>query len=107
MKNLKVKQKWLAVMTVLAAFLTSSPVFAGGKNPFDSVNQGADKATQNFTALGFTIAVAMLVVAGIGLMLSQKMREWAKGHIVYVIIGVVVIVLASQAVPFIQQMFGG
>ena len=72
MKNLKVKQKWLAVMTALAAFLTSSPVFAG-----------------------------------IGLMLSQKMREWAKGHIVYVIIGVVVIVLASQAVPFIQQMFGG
>ena len=78
-----------------------------GKTPFDSVNQGADKATQNFTALGFTIAVAMLVVAGIGLMLSQKMREWAKGHIVYVIIGVVVIVLTNQAVPFIQQMFGG
>ena len=107
MKNLKVKQKWLAVMSGLAAFLTYSQFFACGKYPFDSVYLGADMATQNFTALGFTIAVAMLVVAGIGLMLSQKMREWAKGHIVYVIIGVVVIVLASQAVPFIQQMFGG
>ena len=107
MKNLKVKQKWLALTTTVAASLAASPVFAGGKNPFETVGQGAEQAQSQFSTLGFAVAAAMLVVAGIGLMLSQKMREWAKGHIIYVIIGVVVIILASQVVPFLQQTLGG
>ncbi|KXT83151.1 TrbC/VirB2 family protein [Streptococcus panodentis] len=107
MKNLKIKQIWAALTAALTSFLLTTPVFAAGKDPFSSVTSGAEQAQGQFSTLGFAIAVTMLIVAGIGLMLSQKMREWAKGHIIYVIIGVVVIVLASQAVPFIKDMFGG
>lgn len=107
MKKLKLKQKWMVLVGIATSFLLPSGVLADGQNPFDAVNSGASNATQQLSTLGATVAIGMLVVAGIGLMLSQKMREWAKGHIIYVIIGIVVIVLASQAVPFIKQMFGG
>ncbi|HFI0144871.1 TPA: TrbC/VirB2 family protein [Streptococcus suis] len=104
------KKKVVALTVAASSILISSPVFAEGEkgeNPFDTVGSSVEDATGSFTNLGFIIAVVMLVISGIALMLSQKAREWAKGHIFYVIIGIVVIVLASQAVAYVQSLFGG
>lgn len=101
------KKKVVALTVAASSILISNPVFAEGENPFDTVGSSVEDATGSFTNLGFIIAVVMLVISGIALMLSQKAREWAKGHIFYVIMGIVVIVLASQAVAYVQSLFGG
>lgn len=103
----KMKKKLLVSSTAVISFLSSRPVLAEGDDPFGTVENSLTDATTSFTTLGFVIAVIMLVVAGIALMLSRSAREWAKGHIGYVIVGIVVIVLASQVVAYIQSLFGG
>lgn len=103
----KMKKKLLVSSTALISFLASRPVLAEGTDPFGTVETSLTDATTSFTSLGFVIAIVMLVIAGIALMLSRTAREWAKGHIGYVIAGVIVIVLASQLIAYVQSLFGG
>lgn len=103
----KMKKKLLVSSTVLISFLASRPVLAEGNDPFKTLEKSATDATGSVTTLGFIIAVGMLVIAGVALMLSRAAREWAKGHIGYVLAGVAVIVLASQMIAYIQSLFGG
>lgn len=109
----KVRKSIAGLTTAIASTIASNTVFANsdtgtsGSNPFDTVGKSAEQATLSFSNLGFLIAAGMLVIAGIGLMMSQKAREWAKGHIFYVLMGVVVIVLAAQGIAYVRNLFGG
>ena len=56
------------------------------------------------------IAVIMIVVAGIYLVASngdEENKEKAKKIIIYVIVGIIVIALASALVAFVITVFGG
>lgn len=44
------------------------------------------------------LAVIMMVVAGGAFMVGRKAREWAKGHVLWVGVGVVVVVAASTII---------
>ncbi len=101
----KLKQKALAAQGMLVAALVSSPVFAEGNDPFGTLEDGANKATQSTTNLGLVVAVLFLVVGGVGLMATRSTREWAKSHIGWVLVGVAVIVLAAQLVDYVSGLF--
>ncbi len=101
----KLKQKALAAQGFVVASLVGSPVFANGGDPFESLGNGAEQATENTTNLALIVAVLFLVFGGLGLMATRATREWAKGHIGWVLVGVAVIVLAAGLVDYVANMF--
>ncbi|WP_373756986.1 TrbC/VirB2 family protein [Streptococcus ferus] len=103
MKNFK--KQFLATAATIALTLSNGVIAFASADPFSSVQKGAQDATSKFSALGLVIAVFALVIAGVALMSTQRMREWAKGHIGWVIVGIVIIIIASQIVSYVQGMF--
>lgn len=101
----KLKQKALAAQGFVVASLIGSPVFASGGDPFESLGNGAEKATEKTTKFALIAAVLLLVVGGLGLMTTSKIREWAKAHIGWVLVGIVVIVLAPGIVDYFVNLF--
>jgi type IV secretory pathway VirB2 component (pilin) len=90
----------LAVPTAFAQ-LEDVPELAGGGGDLRTTILEVLQAVLNFMAL---VAVVFVVVAGIRLVISQGdegQKDAAKKTIVYVIVGLVIIVLASAIVGFI------
>lgn len=101
------KKKLLAASAAASAALVTSPVFAEGGDPFSAVEQGAQDATNSLSNVSLVVGVLSLVVAGLALMSTRKMREWAKEHIGWVIVGLATIAIASSFVPYIFNLFKG
>lgn len=106
MKHLKEKYSMFVALATSLAISANTVLAETTDNPFDTIGDGVQKGQENISNLGFIIAIAMLVVSGIALMSTQKMREWAKSHIGYIIVGVIIIVVAGQLVAYIKNIFG-
>ena len=115
------KCSYRASALAAAAYLTSGRAFAGifGDVPdIGGIDAGSDDTIRqsvldvlervlNFMAL---IAVIFIVVAGIRLVVSQgeeQEKDKAKKTIIYVIIGLVVILIASAIVSFVSDTLVG
>lgn len=101
------KKKLLAFSVTATTALVSSPVFAEGGDPFAAVEQGAQDATDSLANLGLVIGVLSLTVAGLALMGTRQLREWAKGHIGWVIVGIAFIAISAILIPYLFNLFKG
>ena len=99
---MKLKQ---AIVTASLSLLSlPSQVFAAG-DPFESSTKAAQDVTGKLSAFGLIVAVGAVVICGVAMMLSQKLREWGKQHLVGVVLGIILIALASQIPAFVQGLF--
>lgn len=56
--------------------------------------------------LAVTVILVGLVCAGFGFMAGKKARDWAKEHIIFVLIGAAIVYTASSMAPDIAAAFG-
>ena len=56
--------------------------------------------------LAVTVILVGLVCAGFGFMAGKKARDWAKEHIVFVLIGAAIVYTAASMAPDIAASFG-
>ena len=102
MKNIFDKKKLKQSLEAVATAAVLIPVKAFAADPFEAITKGTNDTNSKAFALGF-----MLVLCGIGFMLSKRFRELAKEHMGYVIAGVIVMVISGQLIAWVTTTFGG
>lgn len=107
MKNIFDKKTLKPTLEAVATAAVLIPVRAFAADPFEAVTKGATDTQAKVYALGLVISAFMLILCGVGLMLSKKLREAAKEHMGHVVIGVVVMIVAPQVIAWLTTAFGG
>lgn len=62
--------------------------------------------TTQILPLAVTVILVGLVCAGFGFMAGKKARDWAKEHIVFVLIGAAIVYTSTSMAPDIAAAFG-
>ena len=107
MKNIFDKKKLKQSLEAVDTAAVLIPVKAFAADPFEAITKGTNDTNSKAFALGIVIAGFMLVLCGIGFMLSKRFRELAKEHMGYVIAGVIVMVISGQLIAWVTTTFGG
>jgi len=104
-------KKTLAVLIITNLVLFSAAtISADGAAGAPTLQELVNNFASQLTPLGVGLATIGFMVAGIMYVMSSakpEMMTHAKQALVAAIIGVVIIILAKNACPFIKGMFGG
>lgn len=95
-----------AITFVGLAFSTGvSLVFAD--DPTAKATQATETTTTAITTWSLVVAVLMVVIGGVALMFSDETRRWAKKHILWVLVGVAIIEIATSLIAWVVSTAGG
>lgn len=89
------------------ALMTGSEVVFADSDPTATLNESTKTVSEKVTTWALIAAGLMVVIGGTALMLSDETRRWAKKHILWVLVGVVVVEIATSLIAWVVSVAGG